>query len=129
MKNSKSERKIPYDFILEKLEVLRPVVRPMFGCFAVYHKDRIVAALRKKDKGDPDNGMWLATSHEHHATLKNDFPSMRSIRILGKKDTGWQVLPENSDTFEEEVSKACDLIIKGDSRIGKIPKAKKKKTT
>lgn len=86
-------------------------------------------ALRKKESGDPDNGMWLATTHEHHESLKKDLPSMRSIKIFGVKESGWQNIPEEADTFEEDVLKACDLILKGDPRIGKIPKSKKKRVS
>lgn len=128
MSKAKPSRPIPYEFVIERLEKIRPVVRPMFGCFALYSGDKILAALRKKESGDPDNGMWIATSGEHHASLKKDFPAMRSIQIFGVKESGWQNLPEEADSFEEDVLKACDLIIKGDLRIGKIPKPKKKKT-
>ncbi len=128
MPKARSSRAIPFEFIMEKLDRINPVVRPMFGCFALYSGEKILAALRKKGSGDPDNGMWIATSGEHHASLKKDLPSMRTIQIFGVRESGWQNLPEDSESFEEDVMKACDLIIKGDPRIGKIPKAKKKTT-
>jgi hypothetical protein len=129
MPKAKSPRAIPFDFIVERLEKLRPVVRPMFGCSAVYSGEKILAALRKKEPGDPDNGMWIATNHEHHASLKKDLPSMRTIQIFGVRESGWQNIPEDADSFEEDVLKACDLILKGDQRIGKIPKTKKKRVS
>ena len=46
---------------------------------------------------------------------------MRSIRVLGKKVTGWQVLPANATDFEEAAQHACDLVLAGDPRIGKVP--------
>lgn len=46
---------------------------------------------------------------------------------FGPGPTGWQVLPVNSDDFEESVIKACQLVIKRDPRIGKVPKIKLKK--
>jgi len=52
---------------------------------------------------------------------------MRSIRLLGTVETVWQNIPVDEDDFEELVLKACELIRKGDARIGKIPKPKKKK--
>ena len=75
-----------------------------------------------------DNGVWLATSREHHSSLKKDFPSMRTIRLLGGSESEWQNLPLDSDDFEESVMKACRLILKGDPRIGKIPKRRQKPT-
>jgi hypothetical protein len=128
MKTSKSPKAIPFEFVLEKIDRLKPVARPMFGCFGVYVHDKIVFALRKKGENDPDNGVWLATTHDHHASLKKEFKSLRSIQIFGVKESGWQNLPEESDDFEESVSRACELILKGDPRIGKIPKPKKKKS-
>lgn len=84
-------------------------------------------ALRDKKEHPVDNGIWLATSHEHHIDLRKDFPSLRSIKIFGTKESGWQVLPKSAADFEESVIKACQLILKGDPRIGKIPKPKAKK--
>lgn len=124
----KKSKPIPFDFVLEQLERLNPRVNPMFGCHAVYAKDKIVLILRKKETGDPDNGVWIATTPEHHASLKKDFPSMRSIRLFGAKETSWQILPADADDFEESVMKACEFILRQDPRIGKIPKEKKKKS-
>lgn len=99
----------------------------MFGCHAIYQNEKIVLITRNKEEHKHDNGVWLATTQEHHASLKRDFPSMRSIQLLGNKETAWQNLPADADDFEESVLKACDLIRKGDIRIGKIPKPKNKK--
>src|SRR5882672_10676408 len=82
---------VPHEFVLDTIASLSPETRPMFGCLAVYVKDKIVFALRdKRNETADDDGMWLATTYEHHASLRHDFPSMRSIRVLGKKVTGWQ---------------------------------------
>lgn len=97
----------------------------MFGCLALYSGEKIVLILREKEEGTEDNGLWLATTPEHHASLKKDFPSMRSIALFGPGPTGWQVLPSNDDGFEEAALKACKLVLRGDSRIGKVPKRKK----
>jgi hypothetical protein len=122
----KKIKSIPFEFVLELLLPAEPVVKPMFGCHAIYVQNKIVLILRKKEKLDSDTGVWLATTKEYHESLKKDFPSMRSITILGGKESAWQILPEESDSFEEDVAKACSLILKGDVRIGKIPKPKKK---
>jgi|SRR5579863_8606372 len=112
----------PYEFVLEALAPLSPHTRPMFGCLAVYVKDKIVLILRDKPQHSEDNGVWLATSHEHHQSLLRAFPSMRTIRLLGKTVTGWQVLPSDSVDFEEAALRACELVLAGDPRIGKVPK-------
>lgn len=121
------KKSIPFDFVLEKLITLDPVVKPMFGCHAIYIKEKIVLIVRKKGNSTEDNGVWIATTREHHPSLKIVFPSLRSIKIFGEKDSGWQIIPEVANDFEESVTTACEMILKNDSRIGKIPKKKKKK--
>lgn len=119
---------IPFKFVLDELDSLNPRTNPMFGCFGVYVGEKIVLALRSKDSHTDDNGVWIATKPEHHATLKKILPSMRSIYVLGGgSETNWQIVPEQADDFEESVMKICALIKKGDPRIGNIPKSKKKK--
>lgn len=98
----------------------------MFGCTAVYVGDKIVFALREKPSYPRDNGVWLATTREHHASLLSEFPNMRSIGLLGKEVTGWQLLPVDAPDFEESAMRACELICAGDPRVGKVPGGKKR---
>ena len=118
---------MPFEFVLECLYSKSPVVKPMFGCHAVYIDEKIMFILRDREDVPEDNGVWIATTKEHHESLKKDFPSMRSISVLGSGVTGWQVLPVTSDDFEESVVKACEFVLKGDFRIGKIPKPRFRK--
>lgn len=99
----------------------------MFGCLAVYIGPRIVLILRDKGANAPDNGVWLATTREHHQSLRRDFPSMRSISVLGKDVTGWQVLPSDAPDFEEAALRACEFVAARDPRIGKVPKSAARK--
>jgi hypothetical protein len=50
---------------------------------------------------------------------------MRSIQVFGKKVTGWQVLPAEAKDFEEAAMCACELVLAGDPRIGKVPGARR----
>ncbi len=119
-------KKIPHEFVLDAIAALSPETRPMFGCLAVYVKDKIVCVLRdKRAETADDDGMWLATTVEHHTSLRRDFPNMRSIRVLGKKVTGWQVLPANAPDFEEAALRAREFILAGDPRIGKVPASRR----
>jgi len=93
----------------------------MFGCLAVYVGEKIVLVLRDKPTYSKDNGVWLATVPEHHDSLRRDFPNMRSIELLGNEVTGWQVLPVDAPDFEEASLRACEFIVSGDVRIGKVP--------
>lgn len=120
-------KKIPFEFVFDYLLPLEPVTKPMFGCLALYLGNKIVLILRER-KDHPDaNGVWLATSSEHHESLKQELPSMRSIYILsdGKAETNWQMLPADADDFETSVIKVCEMVKHGDKRIGKVPKERK----
>ena len=121
----KQRKKIPYEFVLDALADLSPRTNPMFGCLAIYVGDKIVLVLREKAGPSPDNGVWLATTVDHHESLRRDFPNMRSIEVLGKDVTGWQVLPADAPDFEEAAMHACELVIAGDPRIGKVPKSRR----
>jgi len=121
---AKKKLPLPFEFVLDELAGLDPMTKPMFGAVGVYVRDAIVLILRDRPKSPSDNGVWLATTAEHHESLKKDFPSMRSIQVFGPGPTGWQVLPSDADDFEELAIRACKLIRKSDPRIGKIPKPK-----
>ena len=121
----KPRKAAPHEFVLDALAELSPRTNPMFGCLAVYVEEKIVLILRDKRQPDADNGVWLATTPEHHESLRNDFPNMRSIAVFGAEVTGWQVLPADSPDFEEASLHACELVIARDPRIGKVPKSRK----
>ena len=121
----KQRKAVPHEFVLDAVAHLSPTTRPMFGCLAVYVQEKIVLILRDKPNETADNGVWLATTAEHHESLRRDFPNMRSVRILGKEVTGWQVLPSDAPDFEEAALRACELITARDPRIGKIPKSRR----
>ncbi len=112
-----------FAFVLDELDALEPYTKPMFGCTAVYVGERIVMILRERPSHPEDNGVWLATTREHHASLLAELPSMRSIGVLAEGGvTGWQNLPVDGEDFEDEVLRACALVRAEDPRIGKIPK-------
>jgi len=122
---AKPRKAVPHEFVLDALAPLSPWTRPMFGCLASYVGEKIVLILRDKPTHIADNGVWLATSAEHHASLRTEFPNMRSIGLLGKKVTGWQILPADGPDFEKAALHACDLVLAGDPRIGKIPASRR----
>ena len=118
---------VPHEFVLEALAELSPWTRPMFGCLAVYVEEKIVLVLRDRPTSPQDNGVWLATTREHHASLRREFPHMRSIAVLGEEVSSWQVLPVDAPDFEEAAYRACDLVKARDPRIGKIPNQRKRR--
>jgi hypothetical protein len=122
----RARKSAPFDFVLEALAPLSPRTNPMFGCLAIYVGEKIVGVLRDKPTAVADNGFWLATTCEHHESLREEFPNMRSIQVFGTDVSGWQVLPSDTPDFEQAALRACELILARDPRIGKIPKPKKK---
>ena len=122
---AKPRRSVPHEFVLDALASVSPWTRPMFGCTAIYVEEKIVLILRQKSSYERDNGVWVATTQEHHESLRYDFPNMRSIELLGEPVSNWQVLPIDAPDFEESAMRACELVIAGDPRIGKIPGKKR----
>ncbi len=121
-------RKIPHEFVLEILEELNPVTRAMFGAYAVYVEDgKLVLILRERESYPADNGVWVATRAEHHASLEKELPSMRGIGLFGSGPTHWRCLPSDSSEFETAVERVCELILARDERIGTYPKSKSRK--
>jgi hypothetical protein len=121
-----TKKTVPYAFVLDAILELSPVTRPMFGCLAVYVGNKIVLILRDKGDETRDDGVWLATMAEHHESLRREFPNMRSIGVLGREVTHWQLLPVDAPDFEEAALRACELIVARDPRIGKVPKSRRK---
>ena len=120
----KRRKVVPHGFVLEAMGTLSFRTHPMFGSLAVYVGEKIVFILRDKRDSTADNGVWLATTQEHHESLRREFPNMRSIQVLRKKITGWQILPVDAPDFEQAALRACELVIARDPRIGKVPGAR-----
>src|ERR1700761_7176396 len=96
----KAKKSRPFEFVFEGLGSLPITTRPMFGCLAIYVGERIVMMLRDKKTELEDNGVWIAMTPEHQASLRQEFPNMRAIGLLGGKITGWQNLPASAPDFE-----------------------------
>jgi len=116
---------VEFPFVLELLHPLKFTIKKMFGCTALYRGEKIVLIFRLKLDYADDNGVWIATVPEHHASLQKDFPSMRSIRLFGKGPTTWQVLPLEDLEFEASVERLCELVKSADPRIGKVSNRKR----
>ena len=124
---AKRSKIAPHAFVLEAIDAVSTKTRSMFGSLAVYVGNKIVLILRDRSSGTADNGVWLATTEEHHHSLRREFPNMRSIQMFGKAVTSWQVLPVDAPDFEEMALRACELIVARDPRIGKVPASRRMK--
>ncbi len=100
----------------------------MFSGFAVYVGDRIVFMLREHPRSPRDNGLWLVLSESADAAapqLRREFPSLRRIELIGNKIGHWLLIPSDSPGFESEALHACDLVLRHDPRLGRIPASRK----
>jgi hypothetical protein len=116
------KKRIPYSFVIEELDSLDPVVKPMFGCFSVYLGEKIILFLCEKEKPPFQNGVWVATTVEGYESLAREFSSTRTVENPRIGKSPWLVIPAGADDFEEQAMRACELILSRDPRIGRVPK-------
>lgn len=116
---------MPHKFILDYLYPLETRIKNMFGNYSIYLGPKIYLATRQNEKNPLDNGIWIGTKVEYHESLKQEFPSLTSIRSYKIKK--WLLLPVDAEDFEEVAISICDLIKSDDPRIGVLPKPKNKK--
>lgn len=111
---------MPFNFLIEELTSLRPTVKSAFGFTYVYLDDRLLFTLRESVKQPATNGMWLFTSSEHVDGLAKEFPELSRRQIWRSGKNCWIVLASKLAHFEEYALKACELILDGDRRIGRM---------
>ena len=88
--------------------------------------------LRDSPKHPEDNGAWLVFSESAHLAdpgIRQGFPSLRLINLLGGKIGHWRLIPADSSTFETEALHACELLLKHDARFGRIPQSRQARPT
>ncbi len=121
MKNTASlKRKVPFPFVLEELISLRPTIKSLFGSTNVYLDNRLLFSLRNSVKHPGTNGIWVYTSAEHLDSLAREFPGLPRRQLWRSGTNGWIVLASRLEDFEEYAFKACELVLKGDQRVGRV---------
>jgi len=125
---NKPAPKIPHAFVVEALDSLHPEVRRMFSGFALYVGNTLHMMLRDSAKLPEDNGVWLVLAEgadPADAELRRELPSLRPIRTVGGKIGHWLLIPSDRDDFETVALRACELILRGDSRLGRVPQSRR----
>jgi hypothetical protein len=74
-------------------------------------------------QGEPWQGVLVCTTHEHHASLRAEFPALVVHPVLGK----WLYLSETVETFERDARRLVQCVRARDPRLGILPSAKKKR--
>lgn len=123
MKTSVSaKRQTPFQFVLDELLPVRPTVKQMFGFTYIYLDEKLLLALRESAKQPQYNGVWLYTEAEHIESLRREFPQLprRCFWRSRKSGSGWVILASRLEDFEECAYRACELILRGDRRVGRV---------
>lgn len=118
------KRRDPFPFVLEELNSIRPTIKRMFGFTSVYLDEKLLCSLRDSVKQPGSNGMWLYTTTEHVESLGREFPQLPKRQLWRSGKNAWVILASRLEYFEEYAFKACELILKGDQRIGRITRPK-----
>jgi hypothetical protein len=116
------KRQTPYQFVLDELLPLRPAIRQMFGFTYVYLDEKLLLSLRESVKQPQYNGVWLYTQAEHIESLRREFDLLprRYFWKSAKSGSGWVILASGLEEFEEYAFRACELILRGDQRVGRV---------
>jgi hypothetical protein len=117
------KRQDPFPFVLEELSPLRPTVKRLFGFTSVYLDEKLLCSLRDSVRQTGSNGMWLYTTTEHVESLGREFPQLPKRQLWRSGKNAWVVLASRLGEFEEYAFKACELILNGDQRIGRITRS------
>ena len=80
--------------------------------------------LRKTAKNDGLNGIWVASSKEHHQSLAAEVPGLADFILENGEtyDSHWRFLREDDNDFETSAILIAELISRGDNRIGRETK-------
>lgn len=111
--------KIPFDFVLQYLYPIRPVVRKMLGGYGLFVNKKNILLLREKDDTPEFNGVFIATHPQYFEELCQEIHRSAMDFDMDGSDHSWIFISEDLDDFDEKVKKACELIKQGDERIGK----------
>ena len=123
MKNTlPTKRRDPFPFVLEELSAIRPTIKRWFGFTSVYFDEKLLCSLRDSPRQPNTNGIWLYTTTEHLESLSKEFSDLPKRQLWRSRsgNKAWIVLASRLEGFEEYAFKACELILRGDQRIGRV---------
>ena len=117
-----TKRQARFQFVLDELQPIRPILRQIFGFTYIYLDEKLLLSLRESVKQPQYNGVWIYTQAEHIDSLRREFPQLprRYFWKSRKSGSGWVILASVIEDFEEYAFRACELILRGDQRIGRV---------
>ena len=125
MKTVALRRQVPL-FVVDELSSLRPTLKRMFGFTYVYLDQKLLLSIRDSPKQPRFNGVWLYTEAEYIDSLRNEFPQLPKRCFWKSGKNGWVILASEFEDFEEYAFRACELILRGDRRVGRVTRGSSK---
>src|SRR5262249_23653355 len=116
------------EWILEAFAAHRSFfTKRMFGGLAAYLHDRQMLVLVEPTKTGRWNwhGVLICTGHDHHASIREDFPALRPHRVLGK----WLYIDSADGDCESTMEAVARRIAGNDERFGIVPRGPKRRRT
>ncbi len=117
----------PFDFIFDYLLRIEIEVKPFFGMFAIYANSKLLLLLRERNNEPEKNGIWIATVGNGAESLKKELTGSDVLFERKSKKDEWLFIPSDNDAFERSAIRLCELIVRRDPRIGRIPKPRARK--
>lgn len=114
------KKRFPFQFVLDELMPLRLEIKRMFGFTYIYLDQKILLALREAKKQPNTNGIWIFTEANHIESLRAEFPGLPQQNFWKSGTKGWVILGTRLESFEEYALKVCELILRGDRRLGRV---------
>lgn len=124
VKPLRPKKKVPFSFVLDELDSLSVVLRPMFGSVMVYLGEKMVLFLCERDEKPFQKGIWVATTPEHLESLAREFSMPFNEQPSKIGNSSWLAIPAEAVEFERQALRVCELILNGDPRVGHLPKPK-----
>jgi len=92
----------------------------MFGGLAVYLFDRQMLVLVEPTKTGrwKWHGVLVCTDHEHHASIRSEFPALAPHRVLRK----WLFIDSAHEDFESTMERVAACLARDDRRFGVVPR-------
>ncbi len=117
-------KQVPFPFVLDELQSIRPTIKRAFGFTYIYLDEKLLCGLRNSLKQPGSNGVWLFTTTEHVDSLGKEFPQLPRRYLWRSGKNAWVILASRLENFEEYAFKACELILNGDGRVGRLTRGK-----
>ena len=98
----------------------------MFGGLAAYAFERQMLVLVQPTKTGrwKWHGVLVCTDHEHHASIRAEFPALAPHPVLRK----WLFIDSAHDDFESTMEAVADRVARDDRRFGITPSSPRPKT-